>query len=68
MPSTSPSTLSLLETKGIQLNVLVEEMNEIFPPVNPTPHMTDREIMFSAGQRSVVEWILNKMDESRVPI
>jgi len=68
MQSTSPSTLSLLETKGIQLNVLVEEMNEIFPPVNPTPYMNDREIMFSAGQRSVVEWILNKMDESRVPI
>tara|TARA_Y100001980_G_C14384740_1_gene185678 strand:- start:11 stop:172 length:162 start_codon:yes stop_codon:yes gene_type:complete len=53
----------MLEAKGIQLNVLVNELNEIFPPVNPTPQMTDRAIMYSAGQRSVVEWILNKMDE-----
>jgi len=60
--------VSLLEVKGIQMNALVEELNEIFPPVNPTPHMTDREIMFSAGQRDVVEWVILKMNETNVSI
>lgn len=61
--STSPSTLSLLETRGMQANVLVKELEENFPPVNPHPSQTIGQIMYQAGQRSVVEWILNKMDE-----
>jgi len=45
------------------LNVLANELNETFPPVNPTPSDELSHIMYRAGQRSVVEWILNKMDE-----
>jgi hypothetical protein len=56
-------TLNLLETTGIQANALISQLQETFPPVNPTPSDELSSIMYRAGQRSVVEWILNKMDE-----
>ena len=61
--STSHNTLSLLETKGMALNVLVKDLNETFPPINPIPSDDMAAVMYRAGQRSVVEWILNKMDD-----
>ena len=60
MPST---TLNLLETKGIQMNALVQEMQEVFPPTNPNPTQTIEQIMYQSGQRDVVEWFLNKLQE-----
>ena len=62
--STSPNMLSLLETKGMQLNVLLNELNETFPPVNPTPSDELPLIYYRSGQRSVIEWIINKLDEN----
>jgi hypothetical protein len=59
--STSPHTLNLLETKGIQMNALVQEMLEVFPPVNPNPSHSYEQIMYQAGQRDVVEWFLNQL-------
>jgi|TARA_B100000073_G_scaffold222719_1_gene185475 hypothetical protein len=56
-------TLSLLETKGVQLGALLNEMEEYFPPVNPKPNDSIAKIMYQAGQRSVVEWVLNKQEE-----
>ena len=61
--STSHSTLSLLETRGMQANALVSELEENFPPPLPTPFQSIEQIMYEAGQRSVVEWVKNKMDE-----
>ena len=61
--STSPHTLNLLETKGIQMNALVQEMQEVFPPTNPNPTQTIEQIMFQSGQRDVVEWFINKLQE-----
>ena len=61
--STSPHTLNLLETVGLQTKTIVQQLDEIFPPVNPTPDMTTEQIMYRAGQRSVVEWINNQMEE-----
>jgi len=58
--------LSTLETTGMQARGLEQKLNETFPPVNPTPYMNDREIMFQAGQRSVVEWIKQYMAENDV--
>ena len=55
--STSHPTLNLLETVGLQQQTILNQLNEIFPPVNPTPEMTTEQIMYKAGQRSVVEWI-----------
>ena len=60
--STSHNMLSFLETKGLQANALLQEMQETFPPVQPTPHDNIEKIMFQAGQRSVVEWFKQKME------
>ena len=57
------TVISLLETKGMQMNVLIAELNNSFPPVNPIPSDDIASVMYRAGQRSVVEWITNKMDE-----
>ena len=54
----------MLETVGLQARGLLAKLEETFPPVNPTPYDTDREIMYKAGQRDVVEWIIRYMDEN----
>ena len=61
--STSLPTLDLLETKGLQANAVLQEMQEIFPPVQPTPHDSIETIMYKAGQRHVVEWLLQRMEQ-----
>ena len=58
------TSLNMLETVGIQARGLLHELEERFPPVNPSPYDQDREIMYSAGQRSVVEWIKQYMEET----
>ena len=62
--STSPHTLSLLETTGLQANAMIALLEETFPPTNPTPEDTMEKIMYRSGQRSVVEWIINYMEEN----
>ena len=62
--STSPLTLDLLEVKGMQANVLLQTLEETFPPTNPNPEDTMEKIMYRSGQRSVVEWIHNYMEEN----
>jgi len=57
-------TLSFLETKGMQANVLLSLLEENFPPVNPTPDSSMEKIMYRSGQRSVVEWVINYMEEN----
>jgi hypothetical protein len=42
------------------LDRLCEELDAMYPPINPTPKDDDRLIMFRSGQRSVVEYILAK--------
>ena len=56
------NTLTLLETKGVALNTLLQQLEETFPPVNPTPSDELPLIMYRSGQRSVVEWIINNME------
>jgi len=60
--STSPPTLNLLETVGLQQQTVLRQLDETFPPVNPTPDMSIEQIMYRAGQRSVVEWIQQQME------
>ena len=57
-------TLDLLEVKGMQANVLLQTLEENFPPTNPNPEDTMEKIMYRSGQRSVVEWIINYMEEN----
>ena len=58
-----PNTLSLLETSGLQAKAMVSKLNEIFPPTNPTPDDTMEKIMYRSGQRSVVEWVIEYMEQ-----
>ena len=56
--------ISLLEAKGIQANALLQQLEETFPPTNPSPEDTMEKIMYRSGQRSVVEWISNYMESN----
>jgi len=55
--------LSLLETSGLQLNVLLDKLEENFPSTTPTPDDSIEKIMYRSGQRSVVEWIQYQLNE-----
>ena len=55
--------LNTLETFGMQSRVIINELNETFPPVNPNPHESMELIMYRAGQRHVVEWIIQQMEQ-----
>jgi len=44
---------------------LLEELREVFPPVTPIPTDTVSQIMYTAGQRSVVEWLTKRMEDNR---
>ena len=47
----------MLEASGLQLNSLLAQLDENFPPINPHPDDPINLIMYRSGQRSVVEWI-----------
>ena len=55
--------LDLLEVKGMQASALITTLEKSFPPTNPNPEDTMEKIMYRSGQRSVVEWIINYMEE-----
>lgn len=45
------------------LEKLTKELDTTFPQVTPTPDEPLSKIMFRSGQRSVVEYLLNKQEE-----
>ena len=53
----------MLETAGLQLQTILNELEETFPPVNPHPDDSQSQIMYRSGQRSVVEWIVNRISD-----
>jgi len=57
--STSPNTLEAI--LGPNLEQIYDELEEIFPPVNPTPGDDLSQLMYRAGQRHVVEWFKQRM-------
>ena len=59
----TPVTMNMLETLGLQSQQIVNNLNETFPPVNPSPSDSIESIMYKAGQRSVVEWIIQQTDQ-----
>ena len=61
---TSHNTLELLELKGMTANVMLTMLEETFPPTTPTPDDTIEKIMYRSGQRSVVEWVIQYMEEN----
>ena len=50
-----------LSGEGPNLQIL-EELEAAFPPITPTPSEDLRIIMYRAGQRSVVEYIKEKLE------
>ena len=58
------TSLNMLETLGMQSRGLVHQLEETFPPVNSNPEDTIEKIMYRSGQRSVVEWIIQYMEEN----
>ena len=47
---------------GPTVESLSVEMDEKFPPINPHPKEELASIMYKAGQRSVVEWYKERID------
>ena len=56
-----PNTLEPL--LGPNVNSLLLEMEDKFPPFIPHPKEELASIMYKAGQRSVIEWYKNRIDE-----
>ena len=46
----------------MELQAILSDLNEVFPPTNPTPTDSHALVMYRAGQRSVVEYIIQQME------
>jgi len=53
---TSLNTLNLLTVER-----LLAELEDLYPPFNPTPDTPLNQIMYRSGQVSVVEWIRTRI-------
>ena len=42
---------------------ILQELQKNFPPINTHPKEELSVIMYKAGQRSVVEWLMNRLEE-----
>lgn len=56
------TSLSTLESLGLQAKSILAEMEENFPPLHAGPTDTINQIMYRAGQRSVVDWLINRLE------
>jgi hypothetical protein len=54
-----PNTLSL----GLSAEALLLELEERFPLTNPNPEVSYERLMYRAGQRSIVEFIQQRITE-----
>ena len=54
----------MLETLGLSAQATLNEMQELFPPLKVGPTTPVNTIMYRAGQRSVVEWLIQKLDNN----
>ncbi|OUV76631.1 MAG: hypothetical protein CBC91_06125 [Rickettsiales bacterium TMED131] len=59
-------SLNTLETYGMSVKSILAEMEENFPPTNPGPSDSISTIMYRSGQRSVVEWLLNRLKQDGI--
>ena len=58
------TSLSTLEVFGMEARAVLNELEELFPPVTPGPSDTMQTIMYRSGQRSVIEWLHTKLDNN----
>tara|TARA_R100001163_G_scaffold63750_1_gene56356 strand:+ start:1207 stop:1377 length:171 start_codon:yes stop_codon:yes gene_type:complete len=54
----------MLEVFGMEARGVLSEMEDRFPPINPSPEDSIEKIMYRSGQRSVVEWLVNRLDNN----
>ena len=50
----------------MEARAVMTEMESTFPPLTPSPDDTIEKIMYRSGQRSVVEWLVNRMENNDV--
>ena len=62
--SISPNTLEAI--LGPNLESILAELEEIYPPTNPNPDESMEKIMYRSGQRSVVEWIQDRVSNEEI--
>jgi len=53
----------MLEALGMETHAIVNELEQNFPLINPSPTDTIEHIMYRSGQRSVVEWLLQRIEQ-----
>ena len=54
----------MLEVFGMEARAVLKEMDDLFPQFTPGPKDSIQEIMYRSGQRSVVEWLVNRLDNN----
>lgn len=59
-------SLNTLETFGFTVKQMIVEMDEMFPPLSISPSDSTEQIMYKAGQRSVVEWLQRRLQEEEL--
>ena len=59
--STYPNTLEPL--LGPNLKSILLELEDKFPPINPHPKEELNTIMYKAGQRSIINWLRERLEE-----
>jgi len=59
----TPISLSTLKLHAERIEGLVKELDDLFPAFVATPTDSYETIMFRSGQRSVVEWIKQRISE-----
>jgi len=60
---THGTSLNTLETLGLETRSILNELDEIFPAVTPSPDDSMEQIMYRSGQRSVVDWLQQRIDK-----
>ena len=53
---------NMLEIFGMEARAVLHEMETMYPPITPSPDDSIEKIMYRSGQRSVVEWLINRME------
>ena len=59
-------SLNTLEAYGMTLKALLKQADEVFPPTNPGPGDSISTIMYRSGQRSVLDWLNQRLEEEEL--
>jgi len=48
----------------METRAIISELEQNFPSITPSPEDTIEKIMYRSGQRSVVEWLLTRLEDN----